>query len=139
MNSRIFDVPIFYLPPDNFPRAAARPHYNNAIGYIWLEPRPHAVRAEYCLARERPSRVLVKRTFDDCGKLFQVTCHGLSNADILDKLVGALQEFQQVGELSRFWIDLRSLCDVGRYVDWQALVSGSAPNQSFRADDYTTV
>jgi hypothetical protein len=134
MNSRIFDVPIFYLPPDDFPGAAARLHYNKAIGYIWLAPRLDAVRAEYCLARERPSPVLVKRTFEDCDKLFQVTCQRLSHAAILAKRIGAFQAFQQVGELSRFWIDLRSLRDMGRYIDWRALVSCSAPDHSFKAD-----
>jgi hypothetical protein len=123
MSRRIIDVPIFYLPPDDLPRAAARLHYNNSIGYIWLEPRPDAVRAEYCLARERPSRVLVNCTFEDHGKLFQVACRELCNKDILDKLLRAFQECQEVGDLSKFWIDLSSLCDIGRYIDWQALVS----------------
>ena len=132
MSSRIFDVPIFYLPPDIFPRAENRLHYNHAIGYAWLEPRPNGIRVEYCLARERPSRLLVRRTFEDHGKLFQIPCFGLSNADILARLVRAFGEFQEMGELSRFWIDLSSLQDFGPYIDWQALVTNCAPNNSFK-------
>ena len=132
MSSRVFDVPIFYLPPDIFPRAALRLHYNNAIGYAWLEPRPNAIRVEYCLARERPSRFLVKRTFEDKGKLFQISCSGLSNAEILARIVDSFAEFQAVGELSRFWLDLNSLQDFGPYIDWQGLVTDCAPNNSFK-------
>lgn len=132
MSSRIFDVPIFYLSPDVFPRSAHRLHYSHAIGYAWLEPRTGAIRVEYCLARERPSRLLVKRTFEDRGKLFQISCFGLSNAGVLARLLKSFAEFQEAGELSRFWIDLGSLQEFGPYVDWQALVTGCAPNNSFK-------
>ena len=132
MSSRILDVPIFYLPPEIFPRAAQRLHYNNAIGYAWLEPRENGIRVEYCLARERPSRLLVRRTFEDQGNLFQISCLGLSNTEILTRLIKAFSEFHEVGELSRFWIDLGSLQDFGRYIDWQALVTDCEPNNSFK-------
>jgi hypothetical protein len=130
MSSRIFDIPIFYLAPDNFPRALDRLHYNHAIGYAWLEPRKRGIRVEYCFARERPSRFLVKRTFEDRGKLFQITCDGLSNMEIFSRLLEGFNECQKFGDLHKFWIDTGSLHDFGRYVDWKALVAGSAAIES---------
>ena len=66
------------------------------------------------------------------ASFFQFSCLGLSNTEILTRLIKAFAEFQEVGELSRFWIDLSSLEDFGPYIDWQALVTDCAPNNSFK-------
>lgn len=94
-------------------------YFNETVGFIWLEPRPDAIRAEYCFIRQRPSRVLVRREFEPRGKLFQVSCRGLTNAQVFSSLVSAFEEFQSSGFLEAFWIDLGAFNLVGQSIDWQ--------------------
>ena len=94
-------------------------YFNETVGFIWLEPRPDAIRAEYCFIRQRPSRVLVRREFEPRGKLFQVSCKGIASSQIFDKLMLAFEDIRAAGFLSSYWIDLDAFERVGPTIDWQ--------------------
>lgn len=123
--SRIIDVPIYYRSPEEL-RGNSKWrwfYFNEVVGYVWLIARPQALRAEYCFIRQRPSRVLVRREFEPRGKLFQISCHGLTNAQIYAKLVSVLGELQSSGFLQSFWLDLGSFQEVGPAINWQQLIA----------------
>lgn len=126
MFSRILDVPIYYRSPDRLGGNAGWRwfYFNETVGFIWLESRPDAIRAEYCFIRQRPSRVLVRREFEPRGKLFQVSCRGLTNAEIFGRLLAAFGDFQSSGFLQSFWIDLGAFKVAGPSIDWQHHVHG---------------
>jgi len=125
--SRILDIPVYYRHPDTLHDNPTWRwfYFNEIVGWIWLQARPTAIRAEYCFIRQRPSRVLVRREFEPRGKLFQVGCRGLANADVFARLSAALLETQQVSHLRAFWIDLGAFNTAGPTMDWQGIMRGA--------------
>ena len=125
--SRIIDIPIYFRSPEAL-RGSSRWrwfYFNEAVGCVWLTVRPQALRAEYCFIRQRPSRVLERKEFEPRGKLFQVSCRGLSNAQIYTKLLSVFGEFQSSGFLQAFWLDLGSFHLVGPAINWRGLIAGA--------------
>ena len=123
---RLFDVPIYYRAPEEL-RGNSKWrwfYFNETVGFIWLEARPNAIRAEYCFIRQRPSRVLVRREFEPRGKLFQVSCRDATNAEVFARLMSAFSESQSSGFLHPFWIDLGAFKMSGPTIDWQHHVRG---------------
>lgn len=125
--SRIIDIPIYFRTPEKLRDNAMWRwfYFNEAIGYIWLTAQPQGFRAEYCFVRQRPSRVLVRKEFEPRGKLFQVSCRGLTNAQIYDKLRSTFDEFQSSGFLQSFWLDLGSFETAGPAIDWRRLIASA--------------
>jgi hypothetical protein len=99
--------------------------YNEVVGWVVLEARPKAIRAEYFFVRERPSKVLVRKEFELKGKLFQVPLEGEGT---YLRIRSALREWQESSFLSRYYFDLEAFEAVGPFIDWSAVIAASAHN-----------
>src|SRR5690606_20268289 len=95
--------------------------FNEAIGFITLFPRKHAIRAEYCFVRQRPMAYLARKEFENQGKLFQVRASTTQNQVTLDRLLEALDNSTREGVLRPYWVDCGILECVGRHIDWLGL------------------
>ena len=123
--SRIIDIPVYYRSPDDLHDNAKWRwfYFNETVGFIWLVPRSKAIRAEYCFIQQRPSRVLVRKEFEPRGKLFQVSCRGLTNAQVFARIALAFREIQSAGFFQPFWIDRGAFDVIGPGIDWLQLAS----------------
>src|SRR5690606_8946588 len=89
---RTLDLPIYYRNPTHprYEKWWRQFQFNEAIGFITLFPRKHAIRAEYCFVRQRPMAYLARKEFENQGKLFQVRASTTQNQVTLDRLLEAL-------------------------------------------------
>ena len=122
---KLFEIPIYYRPrsaasEDKFWRAY---DYNEVIGWVALEPRKNAIRAEHWLVRQRPTKVLVNKEFMPEGKLFQVSTNGLTDEEVFKKLLSALSEAQEYSHLSKYHFDLEAFANTGAHINWKQLLS----------------
>lgn len=122
---KLFELAIYVRSKDaaSMDRQSRGYEYNEVVGWVVLEARPSAIRAEYYFVRERPSKFLVRKEFELKGKLFQVPLEGEST---YLRIRSALRECQESSFLCRFHFDLEAFEAVGPFVNWRAVVAASA-------------
>jgi len=122
---KLLEVPIYFRSRD---AATSERHwrsydYNEIIGWIVLEARPRAIRAEYWMVLQRPCSGLIRKQFENKGKLFKVNLADLDNAGIFSKLKSAFQDIQENSYLFKYHIDLEVFERTGPHIDWVTIIS----------------
>ena len=120
---KIFEIPIYFRSRD-----AAKSErywrcydYNEIIGWIVLEQRLNAIRADHWMVLQRPCVGLIRKQFENKGKLFKVEVGILDNQGIFLKLKAALQDTQKNSYLFRYHLDLDAFDRLGSYINWCSL------------------
>jgi hypothetical protein len=121
---KLLEIPIYFRTRD-----AARSEqywrsydYNEIIGWVVLETRPRAIRAEYWMVLQRPCSGLIRKQFANKGKLFKINVAGLDNTGILSKLKSAFQDVQENSYLFKYHFDLEVLNGIGPHIDWVGII-----------------
>ena len=122
---KLFEIPIYYRTRED----SNKNHYwrccdyNEVIGWVVLYSRKSAIRAEYWFVSQRPTKILIRKEFENMGKLFQVSVNNLNNAQIFNRLVEAFKDFQSNGNLSKFHFDIEALINIGKHLDWNVILN----------------
>lgn len=127
---KLLELPIYYKSKESL-RKFRQPfgyEYNQIVGWIAIEPRQFALRAEHWVVFQRPSRVLVFKQFEYKGKLFQISTKRLQSAQIFARLHSALIDTQENSYLSKYCIDLGMFNAIGPFVDWTKCIRLSRTN-----------
>lgn len=121
---KLFEIPIYYRCREKTLRTKywRSYDYNEVVGWIVLEPRLNAIRAEYWFVMQRPCENLIRKQFECKGKLFQIRIKGLANRQIIDKLYTAFQDVQINSHLSKYYLDLQAFKAIAPYVDWCGVI-----------------
>ncbi|MBI3600745.1 MAG: hypothetical protein HY097_08915 [Nitrospinae bacterium] len=131
---KLFEIPIYYKCREKALRTKywRSYDYNEVVGWLVLEPRLNAIRAEYWFVMQRPCENLVRKQFECRGKLFQIRIRGLENPQICDKLHRTFLDMQTNSHLSKYYFDLQAFEAIAPYVDWCSAIRffNNTPAQS---------
>ena len=131
---KLFEIPIYYRAKDKAMKEKywRSYEYNEIIGWVVLETRPNAIRAEYFLVRERPSKVLIRKEFEPKGKLFQLPLARSNDKDIYKRILNSLTEWQGCSHLAKYCFDIEAFKAIGPFVPWRSVCNVSAHNNRFK-------
>jgi hypothetical protein len=122
---KLLEIPIYFRS-----RGAARSErywrcydYNEIIGWVVLEPRPNAIRAEFWMVLQQPCSGLIRKQFENKGKLFKIGIAGFDNNAIFFRLKAAFQDVQANSYLSKYHFDLEVFERLGPHIDWISMLS----------------